>query len=86
MQLPEGLTDAERAAAQQGSAQQAEAYYTQAKNTWQALVQKADADATLKNDAGAAPWLERAKNAINGNVDANPPTAARNIAVPAVGE
>jgi tetratricopeptide (TPR) repeat protein len=86
VQLPEGLTDAERAAAQQGSAQQAEAYYTQAKNTWQALVQKADADATLNNDAGAAPWLERARNAINGNVDANPPTAARNSAAPTVGE
>ena len=86
VQLPDGLTDAERAAATQGSAQQAEAYYTQAKNTWQALVQKADADETLKNDAGAAPWLERARNALNGNVDANPPTAARNRAAPAVGE
>ena len=86
VQLPEGLTDAERAAATQGSAQQAEAYYTQAKNTWQALVQKADADETLKNDAGAAPWLERARNALNGNVDANPPTAARNRAAPVVGE
>ncbi|HET9004086.1 MAG TPA: tetratricopeptide repeat protein [Gemmatimonadaceae bacterium] len=86
VQLPEGLTDAERAAATQGSAQQAEAYYAQAKNTWQALVQKADADATLKNDAGAAPWIERARNALNGNVDANPPTAARNRAAPVVGE
>ena len=86
VQLPEGLTDAERSAATQGSAQQAEAYYTQAKNTWQALVQKADADATLKNDAGAAPWLERAQNALNGNVDANPPTAARSRAAVAVGE
>jgi len=86
VQLPEGLTDAEKAAAQQGSAQQAEAYYTQAKNTWQALVQKADADAALKNDAGAAPWIERARNALNGNVDANPPTAARDRAAPVVGE
>jgi len=86
VQLPEGLTDAERTAAQTGSAQQAEAYYAQAKNTWQALVQKADADETLKNDAGAAPWLERARNALNGNVDANPPTAARESAAPVVGE
>jgi hypothetical protein len=86
VQLPEGLTDAEKAAAQQGSAQQAEAYYTQAKNTWQALVQKADADAALKNDAGAAPWIERARNALNGNVDANPPTAARDRAALVVGE
>ena len=86
VQLPEGLTDAERAAAEQGSAQQAEAYYTQARNTWEALVQKADADATLKNDAGAAPWIERARNGLNGNVDTNPPTAARDRAAAAVGE
>ena len=86
VQLPAGLTEAEQSAAQTGSAQQAEAYYTQAKNTWQALVQKADADETLKNDAGAAPWLERARNALNGNVDLNPPTAARTSALPAAGE
>ena len=86
MQLPSGLTDAETQAAQQGSAQQAEAYYTAARNAWQALIQKADADETLKNDAGAAPWLERARNAVNGNVDLNPPTAARMTAAPAVGE
>lgn len=86
VQLPSGLTDAETAAAQNGSAQQAEGYYTQAKNTWQALIQKADADATLKNDANAAPWIERAKNAVTGNVDLNPPTAARYGAAQAVGE
>ena len=86
VQLPAGLTDAEQAAAKQGSAKQAEAYYTQAKNAWQALVQKADADATLKNNAGAAPWIERARTALNGNVDVNPPTASRNSAVAVVGE
>jgi hypothetical protein len=85
VQLPEGLTDAERAAAQQGSTQQAEAYYTQARNTWQALIQKADSDETLKNDPNAGPWLERARNALSGNVDTNPPTAARSAAQ-AVGE
>ena len=86
VQLPSGLNDAETAAAQQGSAQQAEAYYTQARTTWQALIQKADADETLKSDAGAAPWIERAKNALNNNVDLNPPTAARTSAARAVGE
>ncbi len=86
VQLPAGLTDAEQAAAQNGSAQQAEAYYTAAKNAWQALVQKADGDETLKNSAGAAPWIERARNALNGNVDANPPTAARNAASAVAGE
>jgi hypothetical protein len=86
VQLPSGLTDEEKAAAQKGSAGQAETYYAQARSTWQALVQKADADETLKNDPRAAPWIERARNALNGNVDLNPPTAARNSAAQVVGE
>jgi hypothetical protein len=76
VQLPSGLTDEQATAARNGSASQAEQYYTNAKQTWQALLDKAEQDATLKNSAEAAPWLERARNAVQGNVDTNPPTAA----------
>ena len=77
VQLPEGLNDEERAAAQQGSAQQAEQFYQAARATWQALIDKAAEDANLRNDPGAQPWLERAREAVGGNVPATPPTAAR---------
>ncbi|NUQ94176.1 MAG: tetratricopeptide repeat protein [Gemmatimonadaceae bacterium] len=86
VQLPESLTEAQRAEAQQGAAAQAEQFYNQAKQTWQALIQKADQEDALKNDAGAQPWLERARNAVNGNVDTSPPTASRTRAALAVGE
>ena len=86
VQLPSNLTDEQRAQAQQGAATQAEQFYTQAKQTWQALLDKAEQDAQLKNDAGAQPWLERARNAVNGNVDTSPPTAARDRAAAVVGE
>ncbi|HEX2778299.1 MAG TPA: tetratricopeptide repeat protein [Gemmatimonadaceae bacterium] len=86
VQLPSNLTDEQRAAAQQGAATQAEQFYNQAKQTWQALVQKADQEEALKNDAGAQPWIERARNALNGNVDTSPPTAARLRAAAVVGE
>ena len=85
VQLPPGLTPEQVAAAQQGSATQAEQYYTNAKQTWQALIDKAEQDGTLKSSAEAAPWLERARNALQGNVDTNPPTAALSVTF-AVGE
>jgi tetratricopeptide (TPR) repeat protein len=85
VQLPSGLTPEQVASAQQGSATQAEQYYTSAKQIWQALIDKAEQDATLKNSAEAAPWLERTRNALQGNVDANPPTAALDATF-AVGE
>ena len=75
--LPAGLTPEQEAAAKEGSAKQAEQYYAQAKATWQALIAKADQDEKLKNNAGAAPWLERARKAIEGDVDTDPPTAMR---------
>ena len=79
VQLPSGLTPDQEAAAKQGSATQAEQYYTNAKQTWQALIDKAEQDAQLKGSAGAAAWLERARNAVQGNVDSNPPTASRSV-------
>jgi TolA-binding protein len=80
VQLPSGLTPEQETAARQGSATQAEQYYSTAKQTWQALIDKAEQDAQLKNSADAAPWLDRARNAVQGNVDTNPPTASLNAA------
>jgi hypothetical protein len=69
VQLPADLTPEQRQAAQAGSARQAEQYYTAANKLWQALVDKAAKD---KFDN---PWVQRAKDALQGKVDANPPTA-----------
>ena len=73
VQLPEGLTDQERQSAQAGAERQAMTSYEAARSTWQALVSKADQDETLKKNAGAARWVELARNAAKGNVEANPP-------------
>ncbi len=75
-QLPAGLTDAQRTAAEQGAAQQAEQYFQAAKTTWQELVEKAQASPELAKDPKAAPWLDRARNAVQGNVDSSPPGGA----------
>ena len=74
VQLPSGLTDAEQTAAQQGAAQQAEQYYSAAKQVWQELVQRAESTPAIANDAAARPWIDRARNAVQGNVDATPPS------------
>ena len=74
VQLPSGLTDAEQTAAQQGAAQQAEQYYSAARQLWQELVQRAQSTAAIGNDAAAKPWIDRARNAVQGNVDAAPPS------------
>ena len=76
VQLPEGLSEEERAAGQQGSAQQAEQYYNAARETWKALIDKAEGDENLRNDPGAREWLQRAREAMNGNVPSSPPTAS----------
>ncbi|HET7457137.1 MAG TPA: tetratricopeptide repeat protein [Gemmatimonadaceae bacterium] len=76
VQLPAGLTDEEQASARAGAERQAQASYDAAKNTWQALVTKADQDAALKGNAGAARWIDLARNAAQGNVEANPPAAS----------
>jgi hypothetical protein len=72
VELPANLTEEERAAAQQGSAQQAEQYFTSAKQVWQELVQKAEATPAIANDPQAAAWVQRAKNAVQGTVDSTP--------------
>jgi tetratricopeptide (TPR) repeat protein len=74
VQLPSSLTDAERTAAQQGAAQQAEQYYSAARQVWQELVQRAQSTPAIGNDAGARPWIDRARKAVQGNVDATPPS------------
>jgi hypothetical protein len=76
VQLPDNLTDAERTQAQQGAAQQAEQYYAAAKQIWQELVQRAENTPAIANDAAAKPWIDRARNAVQGNVDTAPPSAA----------
>jgi TolA-binding protein len=68
--LPTDLTPEQRAAAQAGSARQAEQYYQAANKLWQTLVDKAAAD---KFDNA---WVQRAKDAIGGKVDASPPAAS----------
>ncbi|MDQ6827546.1 MAG: tetratricopeptide repeat protein [Gemmatimonadota bacterium] len=79
VQLPKDLTDAQRAAAQAGSAQQAEQYYDAAKKIWQGLIDKADQDKI------SSIWVNRAKDAIGGNVPAAPPSeASRDMSAPLV--
>ncbi|MBK5188771.1 MAG: hypothetical protein JJD97_11050, partial [Gemmatimonadaceae bacterium] len=68
--LPRDLTEEQRAAAQAGSARQAEQYYQAANKLWQALVDKAAAG-SFDN-----AWVQRAKDAIGGKVDAAPPSAS----------
>ncbi len=68
--LPKDLTDEQRAAAQAGSARQAEQYYQAANKLWQTLVDKATTD---KFDNA---WVQRAKDAVGGKVDAAPPAAS----------
>jgi TolA-binding protein len=70
LSLPKDLSDEQRAAAQAGSARQAEQYYQAANKLWQTLVDKSTAD---KFDN---PWVQRAKDAIGGKVDASPPAAS----------
>lgn len=74
VELPPNLTDAERAAAETGSAEQAQVFYDQARKTWQALLDKAEQEEALKNDERARPWIDRAREAIGGNVPSTPPT------------
>ena len=69
--LPRSLTADQRAAAQTGSAQQAEQYYTAAKKTWQTLLDKAAKDSITN------AWVDRARAALAGTVDESPPTSFR---------
>ena len=66
VQLPKALTDEQRNGAQAAAAKQADQYYQAANKLWQALVDKAGQD---KFDN---PWVQRARDALQGKVDANP--------------
>ncbi|MDB4909389.1 MAG: hypothetical protein JWO39_212 [Gemmatimonadetes bacterium] len=70
LSLPKDLSEEQRAAAQAGSARQAEQYYQAANKLWQTLIDKA---ATDKFDNA---WVQRARDAIGGKVDASPPAAS----------
>ena len=72
VQLPETLTEEERAAAVSGSTRQAQASYDAAKNTWQALVTKAEQDTALGSNERAARWISLARAAAGGQVETNP--------------
>jgi TolA-binding protein len=67
VQLPGGLTDAERTSATAGSERQATQYYDAARKTWQTLLDKA-AREKIDNE-----WVTRARDALAGNVPATPP-------------
>ena len=47
-------------------------YYSNAKQVWQELVQKAESTPEIANDQQAAAWVQRAKNAVQGTVDSAP--------------
>lgn len=72
--LPDGLTDAERTAAEQGAAQEAEQYFAAARKIWNELGQKASSTPEIGKDANAAPWVRRASDAAQGKVDTTPPS------------
>jgi TolA-binding protein len=77
IQLPAtGFTDEERAAATSGAANLAEAEFARARETWQALLTKAEQEENLRNDPGAQRWLQLARDAVAGNVPSTPPPPA----------
>jgi TolA-binding protein len=67
VQLPSSLNEEQRAAALQGSAQQAEQNYEAARTTWRSLIEKA------QTDAFSNVWVDRAREALAGNVPETPP-------------
>lgn len=77
VQLPAGLTPEEQQAGQQGAAQQAEQFFEAARKTWQSLVEKAEETPGV-TDAEARDWVERAREALRGNVPEDPPMAMIN--------
>ena len=64
--LPKDLTDEERNAATAGAARLGEQYYQASSKLWKTLVEKAAQD-SLNN-----AWVDRAKAALDGKVDASP--------------
>lgn len=76
VQLPADLTGEQLSAAQAGASQQADQYFTQARTTWQTLLDKA------AKDNIANPWVDRARAALAGAVDESPVIGAPAPAVP----
>ena len=74
VQLPSGLTPEEQQAGEQGAAQLAEQSFQAAQKTWQSLVEKAEQERG-EFEAEARDWIERAREALRGNVPADPPMA-----------
>jgi TolA-binding protein len=74
VELPDNLTDDERAAAQRGAEQQSQQYFNAAKQVWQELVQRAQSTPAIGNDPAAKAWVQRAQDALQGNVDTSPPS------------
>jgi TolA-binding protein len=77
VQLPSGLTPEEKQAGEQGASQQAEQFFEAARKTWQSLVEKAEQERG-EFETEARDWIERAREALRGNVPAEPPTAMNN--------
>lgn len=70
VQLPEGLNEEEQRVAREGSARQAEEFYEAARKTWRELIAKA------QQESIANVWIDRARQALEGNVPDDPPTAS----------
>ena len=73
IQLPASFTPEEREAATTGAANLAEAEFARARETWQALLTKAEQEPALNSDPGAQRWLQLARDAVGGNVPSSPP-------------
>jgi hypothetical protein len=67
VQLQASLNEEQRAAAQAGSAQQAEQNYVAARSTWNSLLEKA------QTEGFSNVWVDRAREALAGNVPETPP-------------
>ena len=76
VQLPSGLNEQERTAATEGAARLAAPYFEEAKQTWQALVDKAEQEGELRSSDAAKRWVDRAQDAIRGNIPENPPVSS----------
>ena len=70
VRLPQELSDEEREQAREGSQEQAEQFYRDARNTWQQLLEKA-AQENIENI-----WISRTRAALQGDIPSPPPVAS----------